>query len=67
VRGLSGKQAGNPALAAHAIVNVVKAQSPPLRLLLGRDALEGARAKLSELAADYDAWEETTLSCDYTD
>ncbi|UFH57267.1 oxidoreductase [Spirosoma sp. KNUC1025] len=67
VRGLSGKQAGDPMLAAQAIVKVVEAEHPPLRLLLGRDALEGARTKLSELATDYDAWEETTLSCDFTD
>lgn len=67
VRGLSGKQAGDPVLAAQAIVETVEAEHPPLRLLLGRDALDNARMKLSELTADYDAWEETTLSCDYPD
>ncbi len=65
VRGLSGQQAGDPVRAAQAIVNVVETKHPPLRLLLGRDALDGARTKLAELAADYDAWEETTLSCDF--
>jgi NADP-dependent 3-hydroxy acid dehydrogenase YdfG len=67
VRGLSGKQAGDPVLAAQAIVEAVEAEHPPLRLLLGRDALDNARMKLSELTADYDTWEETTLSCDYPD
>lgn len=67
VRGLSGKQAGDPVLAALAIVEAVEAEHPPLRLLLGRDALDNARMKLSELTADYDTWEETTLSCDYPD
>jgi NAD(P)-dependent dehydrogenase (short-subunit alcohol dehydrogenase family) len=65
VRGISGQQAGNPALAAQAIIAVVEAGQPPLRLLLGSDALAGAREKLGELAADYDAWESTTLSCDF--
>jgi len=65
VRGISGKQAGNPALAARAIIQVVESATPPLRLLLGSDALEGARTKLAELAADYSAWEDLTLSCDF--
>ncbi|GGN13097.1 short-chain dehydrogenase/reductase [Dyadobacter beijingensis] len=65
IRGTDGKQAGNPVLAAKAIITVVEAPKPPLRLLLGQDALEGARIKLSELTADYDAWQETTLSCDF--
>jgi short-subunit dehydrogenase len=65
VRGVSGKQTGNPVLAAHAIIKAVEAENPPLRLLLGGDALEGAREKLVELVTDYDAWEATTLSCDF--
>lgn len=65
VRGISGQQAGNPALAAQAIIAVVEAGQPPLRLLLGSDALAGAREKLGELATDYDAWESTTLNCDF--
>jgi NAD(P)-dependent dehydrogenase (short-subunit alcohol dehydrogenase family) len=67
VRGISGKQVGNPVLAAHAIAKVVESENPPLRLLLGSDALAGAREKLTELATDYDTWEETTLSCDFED
>ncbi|MET0299769.1 MAG: oxidoreductase [Flavitalea sp.] len=65
VRGISGKQTGDPLLAARAIIKAVEAERPPLRLLLGTDALEGAREKLAELASDYSAWEDTTLSCDY--
>jgi NAD(P)-dependent dehydrogenase (short-subunit alcohol dehydrogenase family) len=65
VRGISGKQTGDPALAAQAILQVVKEARPPLRLLLGSDSLEGARGKLAELAADYSAWEDLTMSCDF--
>lgn len=67
IRGISGQQAGNPALAAQAIIAVAENNQPPLRLLLGSDALIGAREKLAELAADYDSWEDTTLSCDFKD
>lgn len=67
IRGTNGKQAGNPILAAYAIASVVESENPPLRLLLGRDALEHAREKLTELAADYDTWEKITLSCDFID
>jgi NADP-dependent 3-hydroxy acid dehydrogenase YdfG len=65
VRGISGQQAGDPKLAAQAIIGVTDAPEPPLRLLLGSDALAGAREKLTELATDYDVWETTTLSCDF--
>jgi NADP-dependent 3-hydroxy acid dehydrogenase YdfG len=65
VRGISGQQAGDPKLAAQAIIGVTEAPEPPLRLLLGSDALAGAREKLTELATDYDVWETTTLSCDF--
>ncbi|MCD9016635.1 Rossmann-fold NAD(P)-binding domain-containing protein [Parachryseolinea silvisoli] len=67
VRGISGKQAGNPILAAQAIIKIVETGNPPLRLLLGSDALQGAREKLAKLTTDYDAWEKTTLSCDFID
>lgn len=65
VRGISGKQTGDPALGAQAILQVVKEARPPLRLLLGSDSLEGARGKLAELAADYSAWEDLTMNCDF--
>ena len=64
IRGYSGQQPGDPTKAAEAIVAAVEAPSPPLRLLLGRAALKGARAKLDELARDFDAWEATTVGAD---
>lgn len=65
IRGYSGKQPGDPERAAQAIVKVVEAENPPLRLLLGKAALNGARAKLQELKTDFDAWEETTVGADF--
>jgi NAD(P)-dependent dehydrogenase (short-subunit alcohol dehydrogenase family) len=65
IRSYSGKQAGDPARAAAAIIKAVKSPTPPLRLVLGRVAIEIARAKLDSLRRDFDAWEETTLGADF--
>jgi len=65
IRGYSGKQPGDPERAAKAIVKAVEAEHPPLRLLLGKAALKGARNKLTELQKDFDAWEETTTGADF--
>ena len=61
----NGRQQGDPVRAAQAIIDVVNAPNPPLRLLLGKPALETARAKLEKLRTDFDAWEDTTLGADF--
>lgn len=65
VQGYSGRQPGDPERAARAIVLAVNAAEPPLRLLLGKVALAGARAKLDELRRDFDAWAEVTEGADF--
>ena len=60
-----GKQIGDPVRAAEAIIAAVAADRPPRHLLLGKPALDLAREKLGALAADFDAWEATTLGADY--
>jgi NAD(P)-dependent dehydrogenase (short-subunit alcohol dehydrogenase family) len=67
LRGYSGKQPGDPARAAAAIIAAVESPNPPLRLLLGKAALKGARIKLDMLKKDFDAWEKTTVDADYPD
>lgn len=67
IRGYSGQQPGDPVRAAKAIVKVAESSEPPLRLLLGKAALRGARAKLELLKKDIDAWEETTVHADFPD
>jgi len=42
----------------------VESPNPPLRLLLGKAALKGARIKLDMLKRDFDAWEQTTVNAD---
>lgn len=65
IAGNSGKQPGDPARAAAAIMSVVESPSPPLRLLLGRPGLELARAKLDGLATSIAQWEAVTLGADF--
>jgi NAD(P)-dependent dehydrogenase (short-subunit alcohol dehydrogenase family) len=60
-----GKQAGDPVRAGKAIVKIVEDAHPPLRLLLGVEALQEARKKLTELKTDFDNWEDTTTGADF--
>ena len=55
-----GKQHNDPAKGALAIIEALKAERPPLHLLLGADALDLAHKQLAALRKDFDAWE--TLS-----
>jgi NAD(P)-dependent dehydrogenase (short-subunit alcohol dehydrogenase family) len=65
VPGTSGQQPGDPAKAARAILAAVDADEPPLRLVLGTDALEHITAKLDRVHADLAAWETVTRSIAY--
>jgi NAD(P)-dependent dehydrogenase (short-subunit alcohol dehydrogenase family) len=62
----SGRQAGDPAKAAAALLKILAADDPPVHLLLGSDALKLVRAKLDALATEIEAWEQLTLSTDFT-
>jgi len=61
----SGNQAGDPVRAAQAIIDAALSDTPPLRLLLGKTALELARKKVASLTQDFDAWEKTTIGADF--
>ena len=61
----SGNQVGDPVRAAQAIIDVALSDTPPLRLLLGKAALELARKKLDLMRTDFDNWESTTLGADF--
>ncbi len=61
----SGSQAGDPVRGAQAIIDAALSDSPPLRLLLGKMALELARKKIERLSGDFDAWEATTVGADF--
>ena len=60
----SGRQLGDPAKAARAMLDVIDNDSPPAHLLLGSDAIDLVREKLSLLAEEIDQWETITRSTD---
>jgi NAD(P)-dependent dehydrogenase (short-subunit alcohol dehydrogenase family) len=62
---MDGKQPGDPERAAAAIVALAECEDPPRQLLLGRGVLAAYRAKLAEVSASLDAWEEVTLGADF--
>ena len=64
IRDISGKQPGDPVLAAAAIVKAVEATEPPLRLMLGKNALAGGRAKIEALRRDFESWAAVTEGAD---
>ncbi len=65
VRAASGRQPGDPVLAAHAIVEAMLSPNPPHRLLLGNDAYQAATAKLEELRKEFSAWEAVSRGADF--
>jgi NAD(P)-dependent dehydrogenase (short-subunit alcohol dehydrogenase family) len=60
----SGQQLGDPAKAARAMLELIASDAPPAHLLLGSDALELVRQKLSGLSAEIDRWEAVSRSTD---
>lgn len=62
---IAGRQIGDPARAAAAILALVDAPEPPLHLLLGSDALRRGREKLDAVIEEMDRWEDVTRSTDF--
>ncbi|WP_175916746.1 MULTISPECIES: oxidoreductase [unclassified Burkholderia] len=60
----NGRQSGDPAKAARAMLAVIAADRPPAHLLLGSDALRLVRAKWSALEDEIRTWEAVTVSTD---
>ncbi len=65
-RNYNGKQPGDPARAAQAIIAVAAADNPPLRLVLGRDALARAERTDEARLAELRAWRDMSSSTDFT-
>ena len=65
INGYTGTQPGDPIKAARAIIKAVSSENPPLRLALGKIALEAVRKKLSSLQQNYDEWEEVTVDTSF--
>ncbi|MGH8445883.1 MAG: oxidoreductase [Solimonas sp.] len=63
--GHAGHERGDPRKAAEAIIAIVDAQAPPLRLLLGADAIEYADGKLRAQLDEIARWQPLSVSTDF--
>jgi NAD(P)-dependent dehydrogenase (short-subunit alcohol dehydrogenase family) len=61
----AGHERGDPAKAAQAILAIADHASPPLRLMLGDDALDYFERKSQQQAAEIEAWRPLTRSTDF--
>ncbi len=62
---IAGKQPGDPARAAAAIIQAVDSPNPPLHLVLGADAYRRTRQMLEAFSADVEAWKDVSIGADY--
>lgn len=65
-RDYDGKQPGDPKRAAQAIIAISKAEKPPLRLVLGKDAYARAERTDEGRLAELRAWREVSVSTDFS-
>jgi NAD(P)-dependent dehydrogenase (short-subunit alcohol dehydrogenase family) len=62
---MAGKQPGDPARAAAAIIQAVDSPEPPLHLILGSDAYHRTRQMLDAFSAELEAWKTVSIGADY--
>ena len=62
---INGNQPGDPVAGAHAIITMVEAENPPLRLALGKKAVETLRTKADWIKEEVAAWEQVSVDADY--
>jgi NAD(P)-dependent dehydrogenase (short-subunit alcohol dehydrogenase family) len=58
----NGKQPGDPAKLAQALLTIVDQEQPPFRFIAGADAIEQAEAKLAERQQQIDAYRDLSTS-----
>ncbi len=61
----NGKQPGDPAKLAQALLVLAATEHPPLRYLAGSDGLGRYEGKLAAIRTELDQWRKLTLSTDY--
>ena len=62
---IAGKQPGDTAGAARAIIAAAYAERPPLRLVLGKYAIDKARRRLVTAGRELDTWAEVGAAADF--
>ena len=59
---IAGRQPNDPGRVAAAIIQAVDADEPPLRLVLGEEAVAAVREKLTAQRSDLDSWEQLSVT-----
>jgi NAD(P)-dependent dehydrogenase (short-subunit alcohol dehydrogenase family) len=65
--GYSGKQPGDPARAAQAMIRITEVEKPPRHLVLGAFGVDAVANRLRAALADIDAWRATSVAADFPD
>ncbi len=63
----NGNQSGDPKKAVSVLLKAIDSDTPPLHLLLGKDAYARARSKFDAFAADMTVWEAEAASTGFDD
>ena len=63
--GYNGRQPGDPARAAAALLRLTELPEPPSHLLLGSDAYRSITENLASFAADIEHWRELSMTTDF--
>ncbi|HTH61077.1 MAG TPA: oxidoreductase [Paraburkholderia sp.] len=61
----SGKQPGDPARAAQAMIRITEVEKPPRHLVLGAFGVDAVASRLRAALADIDEWRATSLGADF--
>lgn len=61
----SGKQDGDPDKAAYVLLKVVESKNPPMRLPLGKGAVEGMKSKVDIVMRELSEWEKIALNTSF--
>ena len=61
-----GNQPGDPDKVGQVLIEAIESEEPPLRLLLGSDAVKAVRNALENRLAEVSKWEHLSLKTDYT-
>ena len=64
--GMNGKQGGDPAKLADALVNLGGSEKPPARFIAGADAVQAAEAKANTLLNQANAYRDLSSSLDHS-
>lgn len=65
IKSISGNQPGDPVAGSHSIMKIVAAENPPLRLALGKLAVETLRKKADWIKQEVAEWEQVSADADY--